>query len=183
MRWVVAAIVLLVIAALLVLMARTWRARGRRHDALVPPVPVPSGLTAPAGSWDGLYVATTRADAPLDRVVGGGLGFRGRGSVTVHREGVVLAVTGQPDRFVPIASYRGADRATWTIDRVVERGGLVRLRWSGTGPGGTTDLDTYFRFPTGDAAPLAALRELTETTSPTAGDRGPATGDRGERTR
>ncbi|PZE77175.1 MULTISPECIES: hypothetical protein [unclassified Curtobacterium] len=183
MTWSTEAVILLVIVALLVVMARTWRRRGRGQDAVVPPVPVPPGLHTALGSWDGLYVATTRADQPLERIVGGGLGFRGRAALRVHDEGVVLSIAGEPERFVDRRAVRGADRATWAIDRVVERGGLVRLRWRATGAAGATDLDSYFRFPSGDAAPLAALRELTQTTSPVTGERGPDTGDGGEPTR
>lgn len=170
MTWSTEAVILLVIVGLLVLMARTWRARGRRQDAAVPPVPVPADLGTARGAWDGLYVATTRADEPLERIVGGDLGFRGRCTVRVYDRGVVLAVSGSPERFLDRAAVRGVDRATWAIDRVVERGGLVRLRWRATGAADATDLDSYFRFPSGDAAPLAALRELTDTTSPATGE-------------
>jgi hypothetical protein len=160
-RWLEGAIILALVAALFVAMVRTWRTRARKQAEAVPPVPVPTGLGPAAGSWDGLTVATTRADQPLERITAGGLGFRARGGVTVHRTGVVLHHAGAPDRWIDAGDVRGADRATWAIDRVVEPGGLVRLRWTATGARGATDLDTYFRFPEGDAAALVALQGLS----------------------
>jgi len=161
LRWLEGAIILALVAVLFVAMARTWRTRARKQAEAVPPVGVPADLSPAAGSWDGFTVATTRADQPLERITAGGLGFRGRGGVTVHDTGVVLHHAGAPDRWIAAEAVRGADRATWAIDRVVEPGGLVRLRWTATGAAGATDLDTYFRFPEGDAAALVALQGLS----------------------
>lgn len=162
-RWLLGGVILLAVAALFVAMARTWRTRARRQAQVVPPVPVPTTPGPVAGSWDGFTVATTRADQPLERITAGGLGFRGRGGVTVHDSGVVLHHAGEADRWIAADHVRGADRATAAIDRVVEPGGLVRLRWTATGAAGATDLDTYFRFPEGDAAALVALQGLSTT--------------------
>ncbi|WP_439691694.1 hypothetical protein ACRQ4B_12200 [Curtobacterium sp. SP.BCo] len=161
LRWLEGGIILALVVALFVAMARTWRTRARKQAEAVPPVGVPADLSPAAGAWDGFTVATTRADQPLERITAGGLGFRGRGGVTVHDTGVVLHHAGTPDRWIAAAAVRGADRATWAIDRVVEPGGLVRLRWTATGAAGATDLDTYFRFPEGDGAVLAALQGLS----------------------
>ena len=163
LRWLEGAGILALVALLFVAMARTWRTRARQQAETVPGTPVPSGLGPATGSWDGFTVATTRADQPLERITAGGLGFRGRGGVTVHDTGVVLHHAGADDRWIAAADVRGADRATAAIDRVVEPGGLVRLRWTANGAAGATDLDTYFRFPEGGAAALAALQGLTTT--------------------
>lgn len=161
LRWTEGAIILALVVLLFVAMARTWRTRARKQAEAVPPVRVPTTLGPAAGSWDGFTVATTRADQPLERITAGGLGFRGRGGVTVHDAGVVLHHAGVPDRWIAADAVRGADRATWAIDRVVEPGGLVRLRWTATGAADATDLDTYFRFPEDDAAALVALQGLS----------------------
>ncbi|WP_022906717.1 PH-like domain-containing protein [Curtobacterium sp. B18] len=161
LRWLEGVVILALVALLFVAMARTWRTRARAQAGSVPPVPVPADIGPAAGSWDGFTVATTRADEPLERITAGGLGFRGRGGVTVHETGVVLHHAGTTDRWIAADAVRGADRATWAIDRVVEPGGLVRLRWTATGAAGATDLDTYFRFPEGDGAVLAALQGLS----------------------
>ncbi|KQO64732.1 PH-like domain-containing protein [Curtobacterium sp. Leaf261] len=174
MRWLAGAIILLAVAALFLAMARTWRTRSRRQAEVVPPVRVPADLGAATAEFDGFYVATTVADDPLQRIASGPWGFRGRGGVRTHDRGVVMTLAGADDRFVAWSDVRGADRATAAIDRVVEPGGLVRLRWTATGAAGATDLDSYFRFPAGDAGVLAALRGpiSNDTKDPLAGDEG-----------
>jgi hypothetical protein len=162
-NWTIGALIVVAFGVLLVATVRTWRTKARKEAGLVPPVRVPEGLSAALGSWDGFYVATTRADSQLDRIASGGLGFRGRGGITVHPEGVVLTIAGVDDRFIDGTAIRGADRATWTIDRVVESGGLVRLRWTATGAAGATDLDSYFRFPQDDTGVIVALQETMTT--------------------
>jgi hypothetical protein len=171
-NWTIGALILVAFAALAFAAARTWRTKARKEAGVVPPVRVPTGLSAALGSWDGFYVATTRADDQLNRIASGGLGFRGRGGVTVHREGVVLTVAGVDDRWIDRSALRGVDRATWTIDRVVESGGLIRLRWTATGAAGATDLDSYFRFPQEDTSVIAALQELitNDTKHPSTGE-------------
>jgi hypothetical protein len=94
----------------------------------------------------------------------GGLGFRGRAVISVHREGVRLEIAGEPAKLVRASSIRDVGRATWTIDRVVETDGLVLVAWSL----GDTDVDTYLRV-TDDPRPLVdAVRTIT-TSAPTAG--------------
>lgn len=124
----------LVIAGVLILvfvgLALGWRARRRRQAALPALATPPAELGAALASDDGFYVATTRADAPTDRIAVRGLGFRARAGIAVHPEGVVLSIAGQPDVFIPTSAIDGVGRATWTIDRVVGRDGLVFVRWS-----------------------------------------------------
>lgn len=151
---------LIVISILLLafaLMLLGWRNRRRRQAGLGRPQPLPEGIGEPSIRVPVLYVATTRADAPLDRIAVHGLGFRSRGEVGVHPEGVVLALRGQEPVYVPAAAVRGATRATWTIDRVVEEGGLVMLAWTLDG----TEVDSYLRVTDDRAAALlAALRAV-----------------------
>jgi hypothetical protein len=146
------AIVLAVLLVALVLMWLGWRARKRRQAAMGSPLAVPADLGSVNGTFEGLYVATTVADSPLDRIAVRGLGFRSRAEVSVAPEGVVLALRGQDPVFIPASDLRAVTRATWTIDRVVEDGGLVLVAWTlGTGPD-ARDIDSYFRLP--DSQPL-----------------------------
>jgi hypothetical protein len=148
---VIAAIVVLVFVGL----AFGWRARRRRQAALpaleVPPATLGTALAVA----DGFYVATTRADAPTDRIAVRGLGFRARAAVAVHPEGVVLSIAGQPDAFIPTSAIIGVGRATWTIDRVVGQDGLVFVRWRF----GAIDVDTNLRVTDADAL-AAALQTI-----------------------
>lgn len=152
-----------VILVLLALMIVGWCRRARRQGGIGAPRAVPAGLGKPSILVPVLYVATTLADAPLDRVAVHGLGFRARGEIGVHAEGVVLALAGRDPAFIPVHDVRGSGSATWTIDRVVEEGGLVLLAWRL----GETDVDSYLRV-TDDRTPdlLAALAALRATERP-----------------
>ncbi len=149
-----------VILAVFALMLAGWRARRRRQSGLARPMLAPATLGAASLVVDGWYVATTLADQPLERIAVHGLGFRARVSAGVHPEGVVLAVRGQHAILVEPASLRGAGRATWAIDRVVERDGLVLIGWML----GETPVDTYLRLPQPGAA--AALVNSVQAITP-----------------
>jgi hypothetical protein len=118
-----------------------WRARQRRQASLPRPASVPPDAGAELFAADVFYVATTVAGEPLNRIAVAGLGFRARASVTVLERGMVLSLDGESDAYIPAADIRDVERATWTIDRVVETGGLVLIAWTL----GTADVDSYLR--------------------------------------
>lgn len=148
------AITLAFLALLLVLMFLGWRARQRRQSAIAAPAAVPAALGMVHGRFDGFYVATTVAGEPLNRIAVRGLGYRARAAVTVADAGIVLALRGESEVFIAVPALRDVTRATWTIDRVVEEGGLVLIAWRL----GETPVDTYFRLP--DSEPLLAAIAL-----------------------
>jgi hypothetical protein len=139
-------LVLLFLAVLLLLMVVGWRARQKRQSSIALPDAVPAALGTIFGIFDGLYVATTVAGEPLNRIAVNGLGFRSKVSVTVAESGIVLALRGTPDIFVPVAVLRDVTRATWTIDRVVERDGLVLIAWTLGQTPTETRVDSYLRL-------------------------------------
>lgn len=178
------AVVVAFLALLLLLMFLGWRARKRRQ-AFVPATreaPAELGETLFATSL--FYVATTVADEPLNRIAVQGLGFRARAGITVAGSGVMLDIPGQRAIFIPSAELRGVDRATWTIDRVVERDGLVLLAWllvapapavavgdgDGDGDAGVTSVDTYLRLdsPAAAAELISAVERILTVSSPSA---------------
>ncbi|MFN4002777.1 hypothetical protein [Microcella sp.] len=152
---IIAGVILVVFA----LMLLGWRARVRRQAAFARPVVAPDALAPAALVAVGWYVATTAADQPLERIAVHGLGFRARATASVHPEGVVLAVRGQRPILITPEHLRGAGRATWAIDRVVERDGLVLIGWML----GDSPVDSYLRVPEPAvaAALVAALQALT----------------------
>ena len=143
---------------LLALMYLGWRARTRRQAGVPQPAAVPADIGRSLGEFEGFYVSTTVADEPLNRIAVRGLGFRSRATVTVAERGIVLSLAGTPDIFLPRSDLRGVTRATVTIDRVVERGGLVLVAWTIVATGGirtptaatdpttSTDVDSYLRL-------------------------------------
>ncbi len=142
-----------------------WRNRRRRQSALdVVPVP-PDEIGEELGRERVLYVATTLAEQPLERVVVEGLAYRAKGEVRIARGGVVLDLAGARPAFIPVGDIRGVGLATWTIDRGVEDGGLVFVRWE---LGGTA-VDTYLRSERSQAL-LDALTELSPAAAAAARD-------------
>ncbi|GAA1695167.1 transporter [Microcella alkalica] len=153
-RTVSTTIIIAVILLSLSLMLVGWRRRVGRQSDIGAPQPVPVSMGEASIRVPVLYVATTRAGAPLDRVAVHGLGFRARGEIAVHPEGAVIAVDGREPWLVAREHVRGSGRATWTIDRVVEEGGLIMLAWTLDG----AEVDSYFRVT--DASAIDATAEL-----------------------
>ncbi|GAA1444688.1 PH-like domain-containing protein [Leifsonia poae] len=153
-------VVVVVLAAAFLLMWLGWRRRARRDAGAGSgyPVGAPAQTTElPLAEVDALYVATTAGGEPLERLALPGLSFRGRATVTVADAGVTIAVTGEAPVFVRSEAIAGVATATVTIDRVVEKDGLIRLSW--TTSGGTA-ADSYFRVADpADRAPLIAAIE------------------------
>jgi hypothetical protein len=169
-----AALVLVLLALLLLGMWLAWRSRSRRDAGMSAGQPLPSGGIHPILATDVLYVATTKAGRPLERLAIRGLAFRARAELTLADEGVVLAVPGQEPIFLAAAQLRSARPATWTIDRVVESDGLIALSWRS----GETDVDSYLRVidPPQHSRVLSTLSSLisaqaspapTDSTTPT----------------
>ena len=141
-----------VLVVLLGLMYLGFRRRQKRQAGIPRPRAVPDSPGARLVDFgDLLYVASTVRDQPLDRIAVSGLGFRGRASVAVFERGAALGIAGEPDAFIPASDIDAIDRATWTIDRAVERDGLVRLAWRLGG----TPIDSYLRI--GEAANQTAF--------------------------
>ncbi|MCW4384346.1 hypothetical protein OH146_01005 [Salinibacterium sp. SYSU T00001] len=164
-RALLMALVIAFMLLLLGLMALGWRGRKRRQAAL----PLPRRLEGETGEnlfeTDSFYVATTAAGQPLERIAVGGLGFRARAAVVVAERGVVLALRGGHPLWIPSQEIVGTDRATWTIDRVVEPDGLVLLAWNLVDDAGeTTRVDSYLRFdaPSEATAFIAAVERLLD---------------------
>ncbi|MET4704570.1 hypothetical protein [Frigoribacterium sp. UYMn621] len=155
------AIVIAVIVLALAGMVIGWRGRQKRQAHLPRPDAVPADPGTELFTAEAFYVATTMADDELNRIAVAGLGFRARATVTVTDSGIILSRTGAAETFLAKAALRGIDRATYTIDRVVEKGGLVRLAWTL----GATPVDSYLRLT--DPADAAALIDIVTPLLPT----------------
>ena len=141
------AITVAFLALLLLLMFLGWRARQRRQKNVAVPLTPPADLGAPLGTFDGKYVATTASGNPLDRIAVHGLGFRSSVSLTVTDTGLLVQRPGSDDVWIPRADVLDRRSATWTIDRVVEPGGLDLVEWKL----GDATVDSYFRMIDPDA--------------------------------
>lgn len=157
-RLIGGAIVLVAIVIILTLMRRGWRSRQARQSGIPRPPAPPAGLGDPIGEVAVLYVASTTAGDPLDRIAVAGLGFRARGTVLVHPEGVILDLTGEPLAFLATNRIHSVERATWAIDRAVEPGGLAKVTWTL----GDSLIDSYFRVtePASPAGLIDAIKSI-----------------------
>lgn len=162
------AILMASIAAVVLLgMWLAWRGRKRRGEAsqrLAQASPLSGEIIAefPRAS----YVSTTPAGSPLERIAIPGLRYKGYAAVTVRRDGVTIAVTGEPAVHVPSAQLRGSDTAGGRVGKFVEPGGLSLLQWS---PDPDADVDdtveSSFRLADGteQRAFADAIAEITGT--------------------
>ncbi|MGF3055239.1 hypothetical protein [Microbacterium sp. YY-01] len=142
------ALVVLLVVGLLGLMAWGWMRRRRRDSALRAPLGVPEHAET-LSRYEVLYVATTRRAQPLERLLVRPLAFRARGEIAVTDRGIAVSLDGTPTVFIDSARFVGIERASVTIDRVVERGGLVCIAWS---VADDTVADSYFRIVSRDPA-------------------------------
>ncbi len=158
-EWLTLASVVIPLAIVGLLMVLGWRALRRRSSDVAGLGPVPSDPGQTVLTEDLLYVATTRAEHPLQRIAAKGLGFRARAMLTVSSGGIRLDLAGGEPGFIPATALLGVGRATWTIDRVVSNDGLVFVRWTGGAP-----LDSYLRS-TDPSALVDAIEKLLPTKS------------------
>lgn len=150
------AIALMIALAVLVLLAMlfAWRRRLRRDASLAAPLGVPEHAEVIARR-PVLYVSTTKHDQPLERLTMSPLAYRARGEVAVTDRGIALCLDGAPTVFLASSRLSSVDRATVTIDRVVEPGGLVRIAWYADDD---TVVDSYLRLT--DGGPENFISEL-----------------------
>lgn len=102
----------------------------------------PQPLAAQAGEviFSGFYVATVFVDKPLERVWAYGLGGRGKATVSVSKDGISIERVGEQGFLIPNVDLVGVGRAKATIDRAVERQGLIQIAWR---LGGTELLSSF----------------------------------------
>lgn len=160
--------ILLVVIVVLALAIVGWRRRVRRDAPAGGGYPAPETASTATATSEVLYVATTKAGEPLERLALPGLSYRGRGTVEVSADGVQLRVTGEQPVFIPAAALSGIGASTVAIDRVVERDGLVRLGWTTSGGAAA---DSYFRVvdPAGRSLLTSAVEKIVPADS-TPGD-------------
>ncbi len=167
-RLLLTALLAVVVVVLLLLMARSWKRRGRRDQNLTA-YPLPAAPAETALSVRVNYVATTKHELPLERVLPAGLRFRAQGSLGVAPDGLTIELAGSAPLFIPAGALRGVGESSWAIDRGVEQGGLCRLSWQmqgGQPDGAALVADSYFRVV--DAALRPQLLSAISTLLPAA---------------
>ena len=131
------AISLVAVVAVLAYLANRSARKAQEHVLIEPETPTsePSGIEC-------FYVATVFADAPLNRVWAYGLGGRGKCQVLIDGGGIKIFRQGERDLSIPQRQLVGLTSASATIDKAVEKDGLLVIRWSL----GETELGTHLRI-------------------------------------
>jgi hypothetical protein len=149
-------LIALALFAILILFAYlSWVSKMRKQEkSLIAPQFVEhSGLDENAQ-----YVATIFADRPLDRVLAHGLAHRGKAAISISPSGVSIFRTGERSFVIPSKQLSNVTTGSAVIDRVVEKDGLVSIRWTL----GEVELETYLRFVSAleRATAVSNLRDL-----------------------
>ena len=110
-----------VIASLIYLSNRSVR---KAQESALPEPSRPTQLTDGIAAF---YVSTVFADSPLKRVWAWGLGGRGKALVTVEHDGVSIERQGELGLFLSRDVLTGVSRASATIDKGVEKDGLIAI--------------------------------------------------------
>lgn len=130
---------LAIFAMLAIFALYSWRRRIFMQQMLIQkPVEVASlavGLKC-------LYIATTFADRPLERVVAHGMAHRGWAFLLVTESGLEVSRIGELSFLIPKADLIKIGSVSAVIDRAVEKDGLVSIKWKL----GSQDIESHFRF-------------------------------------
>ena len=129
----------------------TWRNRAKAQDRQLATPEFTEFKDVGSG---GFYVATTFADRPLDRVSAHGLGFAGKANVHVSESKVEVFRSGEQSFVISSSALVDLSRTAGVIDKVVEKDGLLSLRWQL----GDAELESHFRFPNSQARDEIALK-------------------------
>jgi hypothetical protein len=129
----------------------TWRKRSKAQDL---EIATPEYTEFSNVGTNGYYIATTYAGQPLHRVSAHGLGFAGKAFLDVSEQGVRVHRIGERSFRIDSSSLLDLARTSGVIDKVVEKDGLLSLRWKL----GATELETHLRFANSQSMDEIALR-------------------------
>lgn len=151
-------LILLALTALILLaMRRGWR---RRERALViTDLPeLPAGTTPGSGATAGIYVTTTLAGQPYERVVTRGLGVKSAAEVEVRLDGIAISRQGARSLFLPRGRITGVGTTSGMVGKFAAPDSIVVLTWWA----GDTLVDTgiHIRSAPERGDLLRAAREL-----------------------
>lgn len=146
-RLIPALVLLLVTLLVFWLMLRGWRSRTGSQSGLPTPARPVVGSPVLHGPIEGMYVATTSAGDPYDRIAVHGLGLRTAADVVLTDAGVVIDRAGTGDFLIPWGDVHDVRTSQGMIGKFVEPDGLIVIRWTL----GDTPLESGFRTRAADA--------------------------------
>ena len=138
-RELVGALAVGMVAVIVLLVYLSNRSVRRAQEQVIPKPADSLNVLHPHAAY---YVSTVFADKALTRVWAHGLGGRGRAFIAITPEGISVSRQGETGFLIPTASLTGVSRASATIDKAVERDGLLVLLWTL----GSDELATHLRI-------------------------------------
>lgn len=141
---IVALCVILFWLALVGLMLRGWKRRGRRQAQTIgefPTVPDETGERR-LGPNTGLYVGSTISPSWTERVAVGDYGDRAACSISMFAQGVLIDRQGASPIWIPAAAVTAIRTERGHAGKVMTRDGVLVIRW--TLPTGT-EIDSGIR--------------------------------------
>lgn len=119
----------LLIALVFVIAWRVYRSVQSRKQEQQLQLPAPKQSAGGVELGDVFYASTVFAISPLARVWAYRLGGRGKAKLFVSEHGVSIERVGEPSILIPCTDLLALTRASATIDKGVERDGLMVLVW------------------------------------------------------
>ncbi|MGA8548564.1 MAG: transporter [Mycobacterium sp.] len=141
---IMAALLAVLIAFIIQLMMRGWRARARRQAALIGTLPpIPDMVGSPTvGATRGVYVGCTIAPSWHERVAVGDLGYRSKAVLTRYPEGIMVQRSGAGPIWIPQESITAIRTERGMVGKAMANNGILAIRWRL--PSGT-EIDLGFR--------------------------------------
>jgi hypothetical protein len=141
-RDIVAIFSALLFLSLIALAVSAIKRRAQKQLAIGNLTPIDAISGAIAAEAMGFYVSTVFAAKPLERVVSHGLLHRGKAELVVRADGMQISRLGETSFGIATSAITSVSRASATIDRGVERAGLLAVSWML----GATEVTTNFRL-------------------------------------
>jgi hypothetical protein len=138
-RELIGALAVGLVAVVVLLVYLSNRSVRRAQEQVIPKPADSLNVLHPHSAY---YVSTVFADKALTRVWAHGLGGRGKAFLYIGAEGISISRHGEPGFLIPTKSLTGVARASATIDKAVERDGLLVLLWTL----GADELATHLRI-------------------------------------
>lgn len=128
-RDIVAILSLILFLALVGLAISAIRRRSAKQASLGSLAPLDSLNGAKIVTAGAKYVSTVFSERPLDRVVALGLMHRGNATLSVLTDGLQIEREGETSFAIDARDIVKVERASASIDRGVERSGLLAISW------------------------------------------------------
>lgn len=145
----------LILLVLLIALNIYWSVSRRRRQQEAT-LPEPSTQQNFESLFNCFYVATVFANNPLERVWAHGLGPRGKAVIGRFGTELVISRLGEKSFVIPFDSIEHLGRGGATIDRGVEKSGLVQIGWKL----GNTSLLTSLRITSNQEKNFSKLKEV-----------------------